>query len=189
MIIAGNKNYGVAEGLCKIYPDALYCSRTTGYDFEDRENINIFAKESCQHNEIILVSALWRFQQTLLLEKVYSKNAEEKKQPLIIVLGSTVDRYHKGTTWIYQTEKKTLRQYADSLGKCGVHRSLPKVSLISFGTLSNKQDKHEERVCMDIDRAVSYIKWIVEQPRDLCINEISIDMIQDKLYRDGVWIN
>ena len=31
---------------------------------------------------------------------------------------------------------------------------------------------------MDMDRAVSYIKWIIDQPRDLCINEISIDMIQ-----------
>lgn len=189
MIIAGNKNYGVAEGLSKIYPDATYCSRTTGYDFDNPETINIFAKKSCGHDVIILVSALWRFQQTLLLEKVYSKNAEKERQPLIVVLGSTVDRYHKGTTWIYQTEKKTLRQYADSLGKCGVHRSLPKVSLISFGTLSNKQDKHEGRVCMDIDRAVSYIKWLIEQPRDLCINEISIDMLQDKVIRDGVWIN
>ena len=178
MIIAGNKKYGVAEGLSKIYPDAMYCSRTTGYDFDRQESINAFAKESCGHNEIVLVSALWRFQQTLLLEKVFKENKNAKLTPLIVVIGSTVDRYHKASSWIYGTEKKTLRQYADSLAKCGVWSNSPKVSLISFCTLSNKQEEHYGRVCMDLDRAVSYIKWIIDQPRDLCINEISIDMIQ-----------
>lgn len=178
MIIAGNKNYGVTEGLSKIYPDAIYCSRTTGYDFDKQESITAFAKESCGHNEIILVSALWKFQQTLLLESVFKTNMNAELTPLIVVLGSTVDRYHKSTSWIYSTEKKTLRQYADSCGKLGVHLKAPRVSLISFGTLNNKQDKHTGRICMDIDRAVNYIKWIIEQPRDLCINEISIDMIQ-----------
>jgi|TARA_B100002003_G_scaffold249985_1_gene287786 hypothetical protein len=179
MIIAGNKNYGVAEALAKIYPDAKYCSRTSGYNFEKRDDVETFVKESCSHNEIILVSALWKFQQTLLLEKVFKENNNAKLTPLIIVLGSTADRYHKASAWLYSTEKKALREYADSLGKCGIHSKSPKVSLISFCTLSNKQDKHDGRVCMDIDRAVGYIKWIVDQPRDLCINEISIDMIQD----------
>ena len=178
MIIAGNKNYGVAEGLFRIYPDALYCSRTTGYNFEESDSINKFANESTQHDEIILVSALWKFQQTLLLESVFKANMNASLTPLIVVLGSTIDRYHKATAWIYSTEKKALRQYADSLAKCGVWSNSPKVSLISFCTLSNKQKEHQGRVCMDMDRAVNYIKWIIEQPRDLCINEISIDMIQ-----------
>jgi hypothetical protein len=180
MIVAGNKKYGVAEGLCKIYPDALYCSRTTGYDFEEKDSVNEFAKESTHHNEIILVSALWKFQQTLLLENVFKTNMNASLTPLIVVLGSTVDRYHKATAWIYSTEKKTLRQYADSCGKLGIHSKAPRVSLISFCTLNNKQDKHDGRVCMDIDRAVGYIKWVIDQPRDLCVNEISIDMIQDE---------
>jgi NADP-dependent 3-hydroxy acid dehydrogenase YdfG len=32
---------------------------------------------------------------------------------------------------------------------------------------------------MDIDRAANYIKWLVEQPADVCINEISIDPLQE----------
>ena len=101
MIIAGNKKYGVAEGLLKIYPDAMYCSRTTGYDFDKQESINAFAKESCEHEQIILVSALWRFQQTLLLEKVFKENSNAKLTPLIVVIGSTIDRYNKASSWIY----------------------------------------------------------------------------------------
>jgi NADP-dependent 3-hydroxy acid dehydrogenase YdfG len=32
---------------------------------------------------------------------------------------------------------------------------------------------------MDIDRAANYIKWLVEQPTDICVNEISIDPLQE----------
>jgi len=46
--------------------------------------------------------------------------------------------------------------------------------------LSNNQDKHADRTCMDIDLAASYVKWLVEQPNCVSINEISIDPIQVK---------
>ena len=180
MIVAGNKKYGVAEGLTKVYPDAIYCSRNTGYDFEKDDSVQRFAEESTNHNEIILVSALWKFQQTLLLQNVFQTNMNAGKTPLIVVLGSTVDRYYKASSWIYGSEKKALREYADACGKLGIHMKAPRVTLISLCTLTNKQDQHEGRVCMEIDRAVSYIKWIIDQPRDVCINEISIDMIQSE---------
>jgi len=33
MIVAGNKKYGLAKSLHKLYPDALFCSRSEGgYD-------------------------------------------------------------------------------------------------------------------------------------------------------------
>jgi NADP-dependent 3-hydroxy acid dehydrogenase YdfG len=60
----------------------------------------------------------------------------------------------------------------------GVWGSAPKITLISFGSLSNVQNKHPDRTCMNIDRAATYIKWLIEQPRDICINEISIDPLQ-----------
>ena len=60
----------------------------------------------------------------------------------------------------------------------GVWGEAPKITLISFGSLSNVQSKHPDRKCMDIDRAANYIKWLVDQPADVCINEISIDPLQ-----------
>ena len=59
-----------------------------------------------------------------------------------------------------------------------VAHSGPKISYISFGTLSNNQHKHPDRICMDIDVAASYIKWIIDQPAELHINELSIDPVQ-----------
>jgi NADP-dependent 3-hydroxy acid dehydrogenase YdfG len=60
----------------------------------------------------------------------------------------------------------------------GVWGSAPKITLISFGSLSNVQAKHPDRKCMDIDIAANYIKWLIEQPTDICVNEISIDPLQ-----------
>ena len=60
----------------------------------------------------------------------------------------------------------------------GVWGVTPKITLISFGSLSNVQEKHPTRKCLDIDRAAIYIKWLLEQPSDICINEISIDPLQ-----------
>ena len=33
---------------------------------------------------------------------------------------------------------------------------------------------------MDINKAGEYIKWVIEQPQDININEISIDPMQNK---------
>ena len=37
---------------------------------------------------------------------------------------------------------------------------------------------------MDLDKAAEYIQWIVEQPKEICINEISIDPMQNKYWRE-----
>jgi hypothetical protein len=50
--------------------------------------------------------------------------------------------------------------------------------LISFGSLTNVSDKHPNRKCLDITVAASYIKWLIDQPDYICINEISIDPLQ-----------
>ena len=101
-----------------------------------------------------------------------------EKFPNIICIGSTTDRVKKGGAWLYNAEKKALRDYCNTLGLGGVWQSGPKITLISFGSLSNVQEKHPDRKCLDIDRAAEYIKWIVDQPADICVNEISIDPLQ-----------
>ena len=126
-------------------------------------------------------AALWKFNQTVLLDTVYKKCVENKHHPYIICLGSTTDRVKKGGAWLYNAEKKALRDYCNTLGMNGVWGSAPKITLISFGSLSNVQSKHPDRKCMAIDRAANYIKWLVEQPLDICVNEISIDPLQETI--------
>jgi hypothetical protein len=174
ILVAGNPSYGLAEAIGKELTDheLTFVSRTThGWDLTKGEKQQEFAAMSVDYDAVILNSALWKFNQTLLLEAVYKKLKAENKRTLIIVIGSTTD-------WLYNAEKKALRDYANSLGMTGVWANNPRVTLISFGTLSNVQHKHPDRKTMPIERAAQYVRWILEQPADLHVNEISLDPLQ-----------
>jgi NADP-dependent 3-hydroxy acid dehydrogenase YdfG len=182
MIITGNKTEGVAGALAKLYPDAEFCSRQNGFDFGRKADQERLADLVCHHDIFVNCAALFKFNQTTLLNIVYHKCVLEKHNCHIINIGSTTDRVKKGGAWLYNAEKKALQDYSNTLGLTGVWASGPKVSYISFGTLSNNAEKHPERKLLDIDKAAQYIKWIVEQPKDLVINELSIDPMQPEFW-------
>jgi hypothetical protein len=183
ILIAGNSKYGLAEQLNEVLSDKhelTFASRTsiTPLDLTKAEDQQQFAELAVNQDVVILCSALWKFNQTLLLEAVYKRLKALNKRTLMIAVGSTTDRSMKATDWLYSAEKKALRDYTNSLGMTGVWSTGPRVTLISFGTLSNKQAKHPDRKTMSIRKAAEYINWILEQPADLHINEISIDPLQ-----------
>lgn len=180
IIVSGNKDFGVAKSIHKLYPDAQFYSRTNGFDLTEAKHQRKFAELSTEFDVIIICSALWKFNQTVLLDEIYKKLIEDNKTPHIICVGSTTDRVKNGKAWRYNAEKKALRDYANTLAIGGVWSNKPKVSLISFGTLSNNQEKHPDRKCLDIDEAAQYIKWLIDQPKYVNINEISIDPMQDE---------
>jgi hypothetical protein len=180
MLVAGNSNYGVGQALFKIYPNAIYCSRSSGYDLTNSIDQERFCDLVCDHKTIIICSALHNFNQTVLLEKVYQRCAKNNHTPHIICIGSTTDRLSDGKPWLYNAEKKALRDYCNTLALGGVWRDRAKITYISLGTMSNNQHKHPDRKCLDIDSAASYIKWIIEQPANINVNEISIDPMQDE---------
>jgi NADP-dependent 3-hydroxy acid dehydrogenase YdfG len=182
MIITGNNTTGVAGALAKLYPDAEFCSRTTGFDLSLREDQVRVAQQVLEHDVFINCAALFKFHQTNLLDEVYKLCVENKHRPHIINIGSTTDRVKNGKAWRYNAEKKALRDYSNTLGISGVWGITPKITYISFGTLSNNTMKHPQRICMDIDKAAEYIKWVIEQPKDIAINEISIDPMQDDFW-------
>jgi short-subunit dehydrogenase len=181
ILISGNPAYGLAEALATSLAEheLSFVSRTTHkLDLTKSENQQIFADMSVDYDVVVINSALWKFNQTLLLEAVYKKLKAEGKQTRIICVGSTTDRVMKATDWLYNAEKKALRDYANSLGMTGVWATNPRVTLISFGTLSNVQAKHPDRKTMPTKQAADYIKWIIEQPAGVHINELSIDPLQ-----------
>lgn len=181
ILISGNPAYGLAEALNTELTghELTFVSRTTHkLDLTKAENQQVFADMSVDYDVVIINSALWKFNQTLLLEAVYKKLKVENKQTLIICIGSTTDRVMKATDWLYNAEKKALRDYANSLGMTGVWATNPKVTLISFGTLSNNQTKHPDRKTMPTKQAADYIKWIISQPAGVHINELSVDPLQ-----------
>lgn len=178
ILIAGNSNYGLAEALADLYPNATFLSRSTGYDLTSSEGQKRCADLVLNFDIFINCSALWKFNQTVLLDQVYKVCIENKHMCHIICIGSTTDRVKKGGAWLYNAEKKALRDYANTLGINGVWSNGPKISLISFGSLSNVQNKHPERKCMPVSQAANYVKWIIDQPSSICINELSVDPVQ-----------
>lgn len=183
ILISGNRKDGLSGSLAKIYPDATYISRSeSGTDLTSSNGQLEFARLATKHDVIIINAALWKFQQTVLLDEVHKACVEANIAPHIICVGSTTDRVKNGKTWRYNAEKKALRDYANTCSIQGVWgENKPKVSYISFGTLSNNQHKHPDRKCLDIDESAQYIKWIIDQPCNININEISIDPMQRNL--------
>jgi short-subunit dehydrogenase len=184
MLISGNKTKGLAEELYNLFPDAIFYSRQNGYDLTTKEGRENFSKESVYHDIIIINSALWQFQQTVLLDTVYKSLLDAKKFAHVICIGSTTDRVKNGKAWLYNAEKKALRDYSNTLSIAGVWGNTPKVSYISFGTLNNNQNKHPDRKCLTVKEAAEYIKWLIDQPKHVNINEISVDPMQDNFWYD-----
>lgn len=179
LCITGNPNFGLAKELYNLYPNATFFSRSNGYDLTNSDDQNKFAELAITYDVFINNSALWKFNQTLILDLVYKKAMSSNKYLQIICIGSTTDRVKNGKVWIYNAEKKALRDYCNTLAISSVWGTGPKINYISFGTLSNNQEKHKDRVCMDISLAAQYIKWIIDQPKYININEISIDPMQN----------
>ena len=184
ILISGNNFQGLSASIGQLFPDQVtYASRNTGYDLTNSKDQQQFAELALEHDVVIVCAALWKFNQTVLLDVVAKKCTEAGHQPHIICIGSTTDRVKKGGAWLYNAEKKALRDYCNTHGINGVWGSKsPKITLISFGTLDNNAHKHPDRQCMSIDRAAEYIKWVIEQPRELNINEISIDPMQGEYW-------
>lgn len=182
IIITGNPNKGLAKSLFSLYPNACFISRVTGYDLTQLKKQEEFAALAKNYDIIILSAALWKFNQTVLLDEVYKQCCSNNKIPYIICIGSTTDRVKNGKVWLYNSEKKALRDYSNTLALAGVWGNGPKISYISFGTLSNNQEKHPDRKCLNIDDAALYIKWLIDQPRHVNINEVSIDPMQNNYW-------
>lgn len=186
ILVSGNKYDGLSAAIGRLYPDNVtFASRSTGYDLCTKDGRERFSERATHADVVIICAALWQFQQTVLLESVSKACRNVGVAPHIIVIGSTTDRVKNGKPWLYNAEKKALRDFSNTLSIGGVwSEGFPKVTYASFGTMSNNQEKHPDRKCLDIDEAAGYIKWLIEQPEYVSINEISIDPMQGNGWYD-----
>lgn len=183
-IITGNPDYGLARSLAQEF-DARFCSRSNGYDFMRDDSRADFANESLDYNVFINCAALWRFQQTLLLEDVFKKWREHEHHGQIICLGSTADIHVKASDWMYPIEKKALRSYCRnlSIGSLGGHGYKPsgiRVTYISPGYLDTPRmnEKSPDVHKIDTKYLAKVICWVLDQPDDINVSELALDPIQ-----------
>jgi len=186
LIISGNRSYGLAHSLSKIFPSAEFFSRSSSNsNFARAEDRRLFAQKSLDYDVYINCSCLAQFRQTLLLEEVYKKWREKNKKGQILCLGSTADTPVKGTSWIYPIEKKALRNYCRnlSLAALGDQGSPPsgiRVTYVSPGYLTTPkmEEKTPDVDKIDTDYLAGIIGWLIEQPANVNISEFCLDPIQ-----------
>ena len=69
--VTGNPNFGIALELANLYPDATFICRDSGYDLTTDIGRERCAAAAVKHDVFINNSALWKFNQTILLDIVY----------------------------------------------------------------------------------------------------------------------
>ena len=187
ILITGNKDYGLCKEICYIFDDMdnidyTNVSRSNGWELTNKSNqdnlADFFISEG--FNVFINNSAMWKFQQTLLAETMYSRIVEADIAAHFIHIGSTADTGVKGRTWRYPTEKKALKNYNRDLSYMAIGGPNVKTTLLAPGSLTtpNVIKKHPDRKLIDTRYIAEIILWLLSQPEYVNINEISLDPIQ-----------
>jgi short-subunit dehydrogenase len=184
VLVTGNPNYGIAESINKNFHGhelSFYSKNYNNFDLNDADNIVEFAHRSLQYDVFINNARLSKYNQVKLYEEVYRKWILEKKQGLIINIGSTADTA-RDANYTYASEKAALKKaseggsFANNFKNTGV-----KVTYVSFGWVATpvlnrdlpNVKKHSP------DEIASLLKWIIEYPiSSTCFNEIRLEPVQ-----------
>lgn len=191
VLITGNRNYGLCEAICNLFDtvdsiDYSTASRSTGWSLDKNEEQERLAQHFIDedYNVFINNSAMWKFHQVMIAERLYDTAYKEGRHAQFIHMGSTADTGVKGRTWRYPTEKKALRDYNRDLTYMTAGGSNIKTTLISPGSLTTPSviKKHPDRKLIDVEYIAEVILWLLQQPEYVNINEISLDPIQNGTY-------
>ena len=187
VLITGNRDYGLCQAICNIFDtvgdiDYVTASRTTGWYLDKNDEQDRLAEYFTDEgfNVFINNSAMWKFHQIMIAEKIYEQSFKLGLHAQLIHMGSTADTGVKGRTWRYPTEKKALRDYNRDLTYMSQGGSNIKTTLISPGSLTTPSviKKHPGRKLIDVEYIAEVILWLLQQPDYVNINEISLDPIQ-----------
>ncbi|MCB0366119.1 MAG: hypothetical protein H6624_17670 [Bdellovibrionaceae bacterium] len=180
IIVAGNPEYGIGQGIYQKWPEAEFASRRNGFDLTEDEGRTAFARRSMDFDVVIFCSALWRFNQTILVEQVWRTWSEQKKAGHLICLGSTADVGARASNWLYPIEKKSLQSLCQNLSWC-IHKGSPiKVTYLSLGyVLTPKtEEKHPQKKKLSVSYVVDLVDWVLHQPEGVNVNSMSLDPCQ-----------
>ena len=187
IIISGNKHYGLGKTLYKTFPNASFYSRSCGgFDFFKDDDVIKFSKLSLDYDVYISCSCLNHFRQTLLLGAVWKVWKDNNKNGQIIAIGSTADWSTK--PWLYPTEKVSLRDFCRRFagmttgGGPNLFKGIGiRITYLAPGMLDlpRQQEKYgNELAKLDTYYLCDIIKWLIDQPENVNIHNISLDPIQ-----------
>ena len=187
VLITGNRDYGLCQAICNEFEkhhniDYETASRATGWSLDKNDEQDRLAEYFTENNFNVFInnSAMWKFHQIMIAEKLYERSFKLGIHAQFIHMGSTADTGVKGRTWRYPTEKKALRDYNRDLTYMTQGGSNIKTTCLSPGSLTTPSvmKKHPDRKLIDVEYIAEVILWLLNQPEYVNINEISIDPIQ-----------
>lgn len=182
ILIAGNKNYGLAKALYNLYPEATFLSRSTGYNLCEQSVQLDVANMSLEYDVFISVSCLQKYNQVRLIEEVMNQWWKTNHTGYLIALGSSADTPVKGTKWSYPVEKKALRAYCRQQSQFIAGDMPPKwkVTYLSSGNMHtpNQDIKMPNTLKLDTAYVANVIDWLIKQPTYVNISEVCLDRIQ-----------
>ena len=187
ILITGNRDYGLCKAICDEFDNHTSieyetASRNTGWQLDKNDEQERLANHFIDgsFNVFINNSAMWKFHQVMIAERLYDKAYKSGVHAQFIHMGSTADTGVKGRTWRYPTEKKALRDYNRDLTYMAMGGSNIKTTCISPGSLTTPSviKKHPDRQLIDVEYIAEVILWLLNQPEYVNINEISLDPIQ-----------
>ena len=184
ILITGNRNKDLTKHLAPLLESNSYevdtISRANGWDLGTTEVIPDFIKLLDDYDVFVNMFANWRFNASLLTYYVFKDwQAKKYNNRRIITIGSTTDRVKRAKTNLYHYEKLALRELSSGLAMSGVwDKDSPLVTHISFGTMDNRADQNPGRKTLNMDKISEYVLWVLQQPSDMHINELSVDPVQ-----------
>lgn len=184
VLITGNRTKDLTKYVAKLLEDNSYevdtVSRSNSWDLGNTEVIPDFINLLDKYDIFVNMFANWRFNASLLTYYIFQDWQKKKYgDRRIITIGSTTDRVKRAKTNLYHYEKLALRELSNGLAMSGVwDKDSPLVTHISFGTMDNRADQNPGRKTLDMQKISEYILWVLQQPKEMHVNELSVDPVQ-----------
>lgn len=178
ILCTGNPQHQtVASAIRKMWPDANFASRATGYDlrFWDPDSETHFREHIRNYDIFINSSFICGGGQLALLETTVEEWVHHGISGRVISLGSSAEFLGSDSRWgIYSIQKRALRDRSLQLhGK----NNIQTVHLIAGGL---NDGKPENQSGLELDFISNTIKWILEQP--FCVPLVYLEADYSKRY-------
>jgi hypothetical protein len=187
ILITGNATKEITGTLVSMYPtmDTVSRSSTSTYsmDLSIKENIAELAKISINYDIFINCALVPDFGQTKILQAVWTEWKANSKPGHIISFGSAVDYYLRPYKRKYPIEKRSLRDLNRSLSKHVTwFDSKIRTTYFSFGGVETEKTQQQwgHYNHFSIDDIAQHVKWIIDSPASMNIDELHITPIQPK---------
>lgn len=185
ILLTGNPDKDIASKICTTLSQVDTVSRkgssTYNIDLSQNENVKELAYISLEYDVFINCALIPNFGQTQILQQVWTEWKSKNKTGHIISFGSAVDYYYRPDNRLYSIEKRALRDLNRSLSKHATwFDSQIRCTYFSFGGVSTEKTQNQwgHYKHFDMQEIANYVKWIVESPHNMNIDELHITPIQ-----------